>query len=201
MMKRIVAAGWVLAGIVVAPMAAFAYKPAPAPLMTEWGEKMTPETAWRAYPRPQMTRPGWTCLNGLWKYAVTPVTKTSGRPSQWDGEILVPFAPESALSGVGRTIQPNEFLWYTREIVCDPQPGERILLHFDGVDFRAQVYIGHTEITDVPHFGPQEPFTLDITPYVKKGANELTVCLPRLWMKSSVGSHAQTVSSLAPFFT
>ena len=58
-----------------------AYKPAPAPLMTEWGAKMTPETAWRAYPRPQMTRPGWTCLNGLWKYAVTPVANTSGRPT------------------------------------------------------------------------------------------------------------------------
>ena len=176
MMKRIITAGWALAGIVVAPMAAFAYKPASVPLMTTWGEAMTPETAWRAYPRPQMTRPGWTCLNGLWKYAVTPVANTSGRPTKWDGEILVPFAPESALSGVGRTIQPNEFLWYTREIVCDPQPGERILLHFDGVDFRAQVYIGHVEVTDVPHFGAQEPFTIDITPYVKKGVNELTVC-------------------------
>ena len=156
---------------------ATAYTPAPSPLMTEWGEKITPENAWREYPRPQMARPEWTCLNGMWRYAVTSVTNTPGRPERWDGEILVPFAIESALSGVGRMLQPEEFLWYTRTLNCSPKPGERILLHFDGVDFRTQVYIGHTEVTDVPHEGAQEPFTLDITPYVKEGENELTVCV------------------------
>ena len=164
-----------IAAIVAAP--ALAYKPAPAPLMTDWGARMTPENAWRAYPRPQMVRPLWTCLNGLWQYAVTSVTNTPGRPVKWDGEILVPFVPESALSGVGRQIAPDELLWYTRRISCSPRKGERILLHFDGVDFLAQVYIGHAEVTDVPHAGAQEPFTLDITPYVKAGENELTVCV------------------------
>ena len=148
-----------------------------AAMMTSFGEKVTPENAWRGYPRPQMVRENWTNLNGKWDYAVTSVTNTPGRPTKWDGKILVPFAIESALSGVGRLLEPNEFLWYTRKIECDPKPGERILLHFGGVDFRTMVFIGHDEVTDVPHEGGQNPFTLDITDYVKKGENELTVCV------------------------
>ena len=148
-----------------------------APMMTPWGEKVTSENCWRSYPRPQMVREGWTNLNGEWDYAVTSVTNTPGRPEKWDGKIRVPFCIESALSGVGRLLKPDEFLWYTRKIVCDPRPGERILLHFGGVDFRTMVFIGHDEVTDVPHEGGQNPFTLDITDYVKKGENELTVCV------------------------
>ncbi len=148
-----------------------------APMMTTWGEKVTPGNAWRGYPRPQMVRANWTNLNGEWDYAVTSVTNTPGRPEKWDGKILVPFPIESALSGVGRLLRPDEFLWYTRTIECDPKPGERILLHFGGVDFRTMVFIGHDEVTDVPHEGGQNPFTVDITDYVKKGGNELTVCV------------------------
>ena len=154
-----------------------AYAHAPSPLMTTWGEKITPENAWREYPRPQMVRANWTNLNGEWDYAVTSVTNTPGRPTKWDGKILVPFCLESALSGVGRLLEPDQFLWYTRTVTCDPKPGERILLHFGGVDFRTMVFIGHNEVTDVPHEGGQNPFTLDITDYVKPGANELTVCV------------------------
>ncbi len=148
-----------------------------AQMMTEWGEKVTPENAWRGYPRPQMVRANWTNLNGEWDYAVTSVTNTPGRPQKWDGKILVPYPIESALSGVGRLLKPDEFLWYTRPIECGPKPGERILLHFGGVDFRTMVFIGHDEVTVVPHEGGQTPFTLDITDYVKKGENQLTVCV------------------------
>ena len=148
-----------------------------AVMMTPFGETVTPENAWREYPRPQMVRSNWTCLNGEWDWAITPTTNTCGRPKTWQGKILVPFAIESALSGVGRKLEPNEYLWYTRKIVCDPKPGERTLLHFDGVDYRAQVFIGHSEVTDVPHDGGQTPFTLDITDFVKPGENELTVCV------------------------
>lgn len=146
-------------------------------MLTTWGECVTPENAWRSYPRPQMVRDKWTNLNGEWDYAITSVTNTPGRPQKWCGKILVPFPLESALSGVGRLLEPDEFLWYTRKIVCDPKPGERILLHFGGVDFRTMVFIGHNEVTDVPHEGGQNPFTLDITDYVKKGENDLTVCV------------------------
>ena len=167
-------------------MTAAAYAPAKSPLMTPWGEKITPANAWREYPRPQMVRPNWTNLNGEWDYAVTAVTNTPCRP--WDpdgkrgeiraqGKILVPFGIEAPLSGVGRLMEPDELLWYTRKIQVEKRRGERILLHFDGVDFRAMVFIGHGEVTDVPHFGAQEPFTLDVTDYVKTGENDLTVCV------------------------
>ncbi len=147
-----------------------------APLTTPWGEKVTDANAWREYPRPQLVRDGWTNLNGAWDYAVTSVTNTPGRPEKWDGKIRVPFAIESALSGVGRLLGPDEFLWYTRKVDCRKRPGERILLHFGAVDFRAQVFVGHREVTDVPHEGGNLPFTLDVTDYVSDGENELTVC-------------------------
>lgn len=146
------------------------------PLTTPWGEKVTSANAWRDYPRPQLVRDGWTCLNGDWDYAVTSVTNTLGCPTAWDGRIRVPFAVESALSGVGRLLKPDEFLWYTRTIDVRKRPGERILLHFGAVDFRAQVFVGHREVTDVPHEGGNLPFTLDVTDYVSDGENELTVC-------------------------
>lgn len=67
-----------------------------AGMMTPWGEKVTTENAWRDYPRPQMVRDNWTCLNGEWDYAITSVTNTSGRPMQWQGKIRVPFATKKA---------------------------------------------------------------------------------------------------------
>lgn len=147
-----------------------------APMLTPWGEKVTSENCWREYPRPQMVRDGWTCLNGDWDYAVTAITNTPGRPEKWDGKIRVPFALEAPLSGCGgRLLKPHEYLWYTREITLDPKPGERILLHFGAVDFRAVVYLGHDEVASTPHEGGQLPFTVDLTAYAKKGSNTLTV--------------------------
>lgn len=144
------------------------------PMMTSWGEKVTSANCWRDYPRPQMERANWMCLNGDWDYAITAITNTPGRPTKWDGKIRVPFALEAPLSGCGgRLLKPDEYLWYTREIALDPKPGERTLLHFGAVDFRAVVYIGHDEVAI--HEGGQLPFTVDLTPFVKKGANTLTV--------------------------
>lgn len=164
----------------IAALPAFAWEPTACitggkKMLTPWGEKLTPANALREYPRPQMVRANWTCLNGLWDYAITSITNTPGRPTKWDGQILVPFALEAPLSGVGRLLQPTEYLWYTRKLVCHPRPGERILLHFGAVDFRTIVYIGHQEVTEVPHEGGQLPFALDITKYVKDGENDLTV--------------------------
>ena len=167
----------VVVAAVVWTVEALAYQPASAPLMTVWGEKMTPGTAWRGYPRPQMVRPSWINLNGEWDYAITSVTNTPGCPVKWDGKILVPFPLESSLSGVGRKLEPDQFLWYRRKIKVEKRGGERILLHFGGVDFRTMVFIGHAEVTDVPHEGGQNPWTVDITDFVQNGANELVVCV------------------------
>ena len=164
-----------LCHLLAAALLVFAAETAKAgPMLTPWGEKVTSENAWRGYPRPQMARANWTCLNGDWDYAITAITNTPGRPVKWDGRIRVPFALEAPLSGCGgRLLEPDEYLWYTREIDLDPKPGERILLHFGAVDFRAIVYLGHDEVA--LHEGGQLPFTADLTPFAKKGANTLTV--------------------------
>ena len=182
----------VLCAAAVLPAASQAsdWAPVPCPgsgstMMTRWGKKVTPENAWRNYPRPQMVRAGWTNLNGLWDYAVTTntacVSASPFDPTQTCGEvavrgkILVPFALETPLSGVGRLLQPSEYLWYRRTIDVKKEKGRRILLHFGAVDQRCQVFIGHAEVTDTTHDEGNLPFTLDVTDFVKDGANELSV--------------------------
>src|SRR5688572_5362933 len=80
------------------------WKLASPKLTTQWGEKVTPDNAWKEYPRPHFARDKWINLNGLWDYALTP--KTAAQPQKYDGKILVPFAIESALSGVGKPCTP-----------------------------------------------------------------------------------------------
>src|SRR5688572_5993420 len=98
----------------VATSPAADWKPAPSPLMTKWGKEVTPQNVWKEYPRPQLVRTNWHNLNGLWDYAITP--KDAPKPEKWDGQILVPFAVESALSGVGKHVTPDQHLWYRRTI-------------------------------------------------------------------------------------
>lgn len=166
----------VYATVLSATVFAADYKPTESPLMTVWGEKMSPDTAWTLYPRPQMERDRWTNLNGLWDYAIT--KRDAGCPKEWQGKILVPFCIESALSGVGTLIEPAQNLWYHRtftEQACTG--GERLLLNFGAVDFRVQVWLNNAEVTDVPHEAGNTPWSLDITDWVKDGKNELVLCV------------------------
>ena len=193
-MRRVV----VFAAVALSSAICVAYKQAPAPIKTVWGEKVTPENAWREYPRPQMVRGQWTNLNGLWNYAVT--TNAPSCPKAWDGEILVPFVIESSLSGVGRLLDPAETLWYKRSFDADVKPGERLLLHFDQADFRAMVFVNGREL-DVPHEGGQMPFSYDVTDFVRKGANELVVSI---WdsTRGFIGSSGkQTFNPRGCFYT
>jgi hypothetical protein len=168
---------------------ALAYQPAKVPLMTVWGEKMTPETAWAEYPRPNMVRGNWQNLNGLWQYAVN--KRSDARPAEWTGDILVPFCIESSLSGVRRLTEPDEQLWYRRTFTSDVNAKkERLLLNFGAVDFRTQVWVNGVEATDFPHEGGNLPFTLDITGFVKPGENELVVSV---WDPSNTGGHYQAL--------
>src|SRR5215470_14279461 len=108
------------------------WRPAPVTLKTTWGEKITPANAWREYPRPQMVREKWVNLNGLWDYAIRPAA--DAQPATWDGQILVPFPIESALSGAMKPVQPTERLWYRRKFKAPSLPeGGRLLLHFGAV--------------------------------------------------------------------
>lgn len=123
------------------------------------------------YPRPQMERDAWQCLNGEWDYAITGDTD---EVAAWDGKILVPFSPETEMSGVGRILKTDEVLWYHRAFTYHrKKEGERTLLHFGAVDQRAVVYLNGEEAGS--HRGGYTAFTLEITDLLKEGENLLTV--------------------------
>jgi beta-galactosidase len=138
-------------------------------LRTSWGEKVNAENAWREYPRPQMKRENWLNLNGLWDYAITD-NKQSETPEEMEGQILVPYALESQLSGVQRLLQPTEALWYKRSVELSPASGKRILMHFEAVDYDCELRVNG--ISQGTHRGGT-PFYFDITDAVNEGDNEL----------------------------
>ena len=91
-------------------------------------------------------RGDWQNLNGLWNYAILPLGE---QPAAWEGEILVPFAAESSLSGVGRRVGARQELWYERTFAVSPKwSGKRVLLHFGAVDWRADVWVNGVERRD-----------------------------------------------------
>ncbi len=142
------------------------------PLQTRWAANVSPDNVLPEYPRPQMVRSQWQNLNGLWEYAVT--RWDDDMPLQFDGEILVPFAIESALSGVQRALSPTQRLWYKRTIKKpDTRGGKRVLLHFGAVDWRAAVYLNGKLLGR--HMGGYQHFSFDITASLQEGNNELVV--------------------------
>lgn len=146
------------------------WKPADGPLMTQWAKDVSPDNAWPEYPRPQMVRKNWINLNGLWQYAVT--AKDAARPAKWDGEILVPYPIESALSGVKGRVEPSQRLWYRRDIeIPSTEDAQRWLLHFGAVDWKTTVMLNGKEVGK--HVGGYDPFTIDITEQLQEGSNEL----------------------------
>ncbi len=140
-------------------------------LLTPWGERLDREHPLPEYPRPQMKRDSYVNLNGVWRYAFT---RESIRPLDWLGEIVVPFAPESPLSGVGRQLQSGEFLWYERGVTLPEGFNRgRVLLHFGAVDQCADVWWNGEHVTR--HEGGYLPFEVDITQALRPGENTLTV--------------------------
>ena len=92
-------------------------------IRTTWAEQVTPENVHQQYPRPQLQRAEWMNLNGLWNYAITDLA--APQPTAFDGQILVPFAVESALSGVQKRVTKENILWYERTFTA---PEERELI-------------------------------------------------------------------------
>lgn len=143
-------------------------------LTTTWGEQVTPENAWREYPRPQFVREKWDNLNGLWDYAI--VKRTDPAPTAYQGKILVPFAVESALSGVAKGFTPDDRLWYRRSwTVPSAWKGQRVLLHFGAVDFACTLWVNGGLVGS--HEGGSDAFKFDVTDWLRDGANELVLAV------------------------
>ena len=155
------------------PAAGAEWAPAKGPLMTQWAKDVSPEKAMPEYPRPTMVRQDWQNLNGLWQYAIRPLDEA--QPKDFDGQILVPYPVESALSGVMKTVSEKERLWYRRTFETPKGwAGKRVLLHFGAVDWDATVTVNGKEAGN--HKGGYDAFTFDVTDALKKdGPQELVV--------------------------
>ena len=141
------------------------------PLFTPWGEKLDRDNPLSEYPRPQLWRGSYLNLNGRWEYAIR---KDGTAPESYDGEIIVPFSPESLLSGVGRQLMPGDTLWYRRSFTL-PEGFQRdkVLLHFGAVDQECRVLVNGELVGE--HKGGYLPFSCDITDSLSGGENTLTV--------------------------
>ena len=140
-------------------------------MLTEFGEKIDKNCPLAEYPRPQFVRNSYINLNGCWKCEFS---KSSELPSDFKTDITVPFSPETPLSGVGRVLEPSEYLHYEKrfDIPSNFNKG-RVFIHFGAVDQIADVYLNGVHIGS--HSGGYTPFSFEITDNIKEGENRLNV--------------------------
>ena len=143
------------------------------------------------YPRPQLKRDSYICLNGLWEYAIR---KEETIPDSFDGQILVPYSPEVEKSGVNKTIMPDDYLFYRLNYQI-PQDfiKDKVILHFGAVDQIAELFINGQYV--IKHVGGFLPFNVDIKPYLKN--NELKIVL-RVQDTTNTSFHSSGKQSLTP---
>ncbi|MBK7132377.1 MAG: chitobiase/beta-hexosaminidase C-terminal domain-containing protein [Bacteroidales bacterium] len=150
------------------------WKIADNPIVTKWAEDVDPLKPWLQYPRPDLKRNAWMNLNGLWEYAIT---AKGTKPEKWDGNILVPYPVESALSGVKKRVSESENLWYRRTFkVPNVWSKKQILLNFEACDWETTVWIDGKEAGS--HKGGYDPFTFNITETLAdQKEHEILVCV------------------------
>lgn len=137
-------------------------------LKTRWSEKVE-SVPFNEYPRPQFERDSFFNLNGKWDYAIN----DGELPERYDGEILVPFSPESYLSGVERTLSPDKTLWYRRTFALpDGFNKGRVIINFGAVDQICEVFINGVKVGE--NDGGYYPFSFDVTENIKP-ENEIIV--------------------------
>ncbi|MCR8882848.1 glycoside hydrolase family 2 TIM barrel-domain containing protein [Phocaeicola plebeius] len=157
------------------------WKPVEGRISTQWSEQVNPDNVLPEYPRPIMERTEWKNLNGLWDYAI--IEKGKHTPSVFDGKILVPFAVESSLSGVGKTVGAEKELVYRRSFdVPSSWKGKRVLLHFGAVDWKTDVWVNDVKVGS--HTGGFTPFSFDITEALQGKNNTLMV---KVWDPTDKG--------------
>ena len=158
------------------------WKPAGDKIKTSWAEKIDVKNVLPEYPRPIMERAEWVNLNGLWDYAI--LKAGLNEPTKFDGKILIPFAVESSLSGVQKTVGAENEVWYKRNFTLpDKWKNKKILLHFGAVDWKAEIWLNDIKIGS--HTGGYTTFSFDIQPFLNKtGVQKLVV---RVWDPSDIG--------------
>lgn len=157
------------------------WKPVEGRIRTQWSEQVNPDNVLPEYPRPIMERTEWKNLNGLWDYAI--IEKGKHIPSVFDGKILVPFAVESSLSGVSKTVGAEKELVYRRAFdVPSSWKGKRVLLHFGAVDWKTDVWVNDVKVGS--HTGGFTPFSFDITEALQGKNNTLLV---KVWDPTDKG--------------
>lgn len=157
------------------------WKPVGDKIKTDWASQVDPNNVLPEYPRPIMERGEWKNLNGLWNYAI--IEKGQPIPAAFDGEILVPFAVESSLSGVGKTMDEKKELVYQRTFdVPSAWKGKQVLLHFGAVDWKADVWVNDVKVGS--HTGGYTPFSFDITAALAAKGNKLVV---KVWDPTDKG--------------
>lgn len=158
------------------------WKPAGDKIKTQWAEQVNPKSVLPEYPRPLMERSEWQNLNGEWEYAIKPVGEVE--PATFDGNILVPFAVESSLSGVQKEVGEKNELWYKRSFTVPAKwKGKDVMLNFGAVDWKAEVFVNDVLVGS--HKGGYTPFSFNITPFLKgSGAQKLVL---RVWDPSDKG--------------
>lgn len=162
-------------------------------LPTPWGESLDFNHVLEQHPNPQFARKAHTILNGKWQCAfvesghdpaanLESVVRQAAMPdtNAFDCDIVVPFSPEAPLSGVKRQLQPDELIWYRRNLHLesdDPllHPTQSALLHFEAVDYACAVYVNGSLAGT--HVGGYTPFAFDVGNLLEAGANEIAVCV------------------------
>ncbi len=148
-------------------------------LMSKWGKQVELKSPLPEYPRPNMVRESYFNLNGEWDYCINQEKETA----EYDGKIIVPFSPETLLSGVQRMVKPEDYLHYRKVFTLpDGFRKDKVLLHFGAVDQECQVYMNGQFVDG--HIGGYLPFSLDTTKYLRDGENVLTVCVKDYTEKS-----------------
>ena len=159
------------------------WKPVGDKIKTDWASQLNFANVLPEYPRPIMKRNDWKNLNGLWNYAI--INKGEHLPTKFEGQILVPFAIESSLSGVGKKINEKQELVYQRSFkVPSVWKGKQVLLHFGAVDWKTDVWVNGVKVGS--HTGGFTPFSFDITAALSAEGNNLL--LVKVWDPTDKGS-------------
>ncbi len=173
-MAAIASSTGVLASTIFAPSTqanAAGWSPKKAALMTRWASQVSPTNAWPLYPRPQMTRPNWLNLNGVWQFEWSTGSDAPPFGKTLAQSILVPYPVKSALSGI---MAYKPYMWYrTTFTIPAAWKGQQVILRFGAVDWQSTIYVNGQQIGR--HSGGYDGFSWDITPHLNGGLNELIV--------------------------